>query len=56
MANITGFSVGGGVFAINGFCQYSGAGCLSYTSWTTKQKSMRKLLIPNSIFQCCGDM
>jgi hypothetical protein len=56
MTGITGFPIGAGVFAVNGFGQNTGAGGFAHSPRPTKQKSMCQLVVADGIFQCGGDM
>ena len=56
MTLITSLPVRLNTFAINCFSQYPGTCCFAYSPRPAEQKGMRKLLVPDSIFQRCCNM
>ena len=51
VTNVAGLPLWCYILTINCFCQYTGTGSFTNTTWTAKQKSMRQLLVFYSIFK-----
>jgi len=56
MAFVTGFAIRSNVLAVDRFCQDPGAGSFPNSTWTTKKKCMRQLIISDRILQGGGYM
>src|SRR5690606_2020531 len=56
IAGITGFGICSKVFAIDGFGENSGTGCLPNPSRATKKKGLGKVVVFDCILQGGGDM
>eukprot|EP00388_Colpodella_angusta_P022862 GDKJ01058438.1.p2 GENE.GDKJ01058438.1~~GDKJ01058438.1.p2 ORF type:complete len:236 (-),score=-10.76 GDKJ01058438.1:489-1196(-) len=51
-----GFYISRRVFAIDGLCQYTGAGSFTHTTRTAKQIRMRQMIVANGIFERSGNV
>ena len=55
-ASVTCLAIGLEIFAIDGFCENTGAGGFTYSPWAAKKKGMRKGVVKNGIFKRSGDV
>jgi hypothetical protein len=56
LAFIAGFSFRRNILAVYGFGQYPGTGSFTHSPWSAKQEGVCQLIIPDRIFQGCGNV
>ena len=50
----TSLAIGSWRLAVDSFCEDTGAGCLSYTTWSAEEVGVSQFPALNGIFQCGG--